>query len=124
MENKLYIIKRDRVNFQDLREHGYRIQPNSWLVVYWDTNQLSKSRILWNLSRKIGNAVVRNRLKRWCREYIRIQLKDVLAKQGLDLNVAFRPCSKDFYKDLQRAEIDKELCRVEKKIRERLAKVP
>lgn len=66
--------------------------------------------------------MVRNRLKRRVREFIRVQLKDVVLDFGLDLNVVFRPNHKDFYKDLRRADIDKELYRIEKKIRDRLRK--
>lgn len=91
-------------------------------MVYWDKNGLKKPRILWNLSRKIGNAVVRNRLKRWCREFFRNQLADLLTTHGLDLNVAFRPVQKDFYKELRREQFDKELLRIEKKIRGQIGK--
>jgi ribonuclease P protein component len=93
-------------------------------VVYWDKNNLKKARILWNISRKVGNSVVRNRLKRWCREYVRVRLSDVFAVQGLDLNIAFRPNQKEFYKDLRREAFDKEFYRLEKRIRSTLAKDP
>lgn len=69
------------------------------------------------MSRKIGNAVTRNRLKRRCREFFRIQLKDVLMNHGMDFNLVFKPSTKAFYKDLRNEEINKELSRIEKKIR-------
>ena len=122
MESKPKITTSDRLSFQHLREKGHRIQATPWLLVYWNTNGLRKPRILWNLSRKIGNAVVRNRLKRWCREFIRNQLGDLLNSHGLDLNVAFRPIQKDFYKELRREQFVQELLRVEKKIRSRIGK--
>lgn len=122
MENKQLGQKADRLNFQHLREKGNRVQPCGWLVVYWDKNNLGKPRILWNLSRKVGNSVTRNRLKRWCREFLRVKLADVFLSQGLDLNLCFRPLQKDFYKDLRREAIDKELDRIERKIRSTLGK--
>ncbi len=122
MENNPKTSLHTRVDFKSLRENGQRIQPCSWLVVFWLPGHPKKGRILWNLSRKVANSVVRNRLKRRVREFIRVQLKDVVLDFGLDLNVVFRPNHKDFYKDLRRADIDKELYRIEKKIRDRLRK--
>lgn len=80
---------------------------------------------MWNLSRKVANSVVRNRMKRWCREFLRqhIVKGDAVIPYGLDINFAFRPQSKDFYKDLRRAELDNILSRLEKKIRESHGKV-
>lgn len=121
MENNSTLSKKScRLSFQNLRKNGYRIQLAPWLIVYWEVNDEKNTRILWNLSRKIGKAVLRNKLKRWCREYFRTNLRDITCNQGLDLNLVFRLTQKDFYKDLRREEIDKELSRVEKKIRERL----
>lgn len=124
MESNLEKPKVDRLSFQRLREKGHRAQTCGWFVVYWDKNNLKKARILWNISRKVGNSVVRNRLKRWCREYVRVRLSDVFAVQGLDLNIAFRPNQKEFYKDLRREAFDKEFYRLEKRIRSTLAKDP
>ena len=121
MENSSNLLKKTcRLSFLSLRKNGYRIQINPWLIVYWEVNDEKNTRILWNLSRKIGKAVIRNKLKRWCREYIRTNLRDIACNQGLDLNLVFRLTKRGFYKDLRREEIDKELSRVEKKIRERL----
>ena len=65
------------------------------LVLFTQSDQ-AESRIAFTVTRKVGNAVVRNRVKRWLREAIRHQLplipdfKDVVviahpqaAKQGL-----------------------------------------
>lgn len=115
MENNTPISNsKNRLNFQLLRKNGHRVVLTSWLIVYWDYNDLHKTRIVWNLSRKVSNAVVRNKLKRWCRENIRNSEK--LSTLGLDLNFVFKPQAKDFYKDLRREELDKELLKLEKKI--------
>ena len=114
----------DRVNFQHLRSHGYRFQASSWLLVYWRVTETRKVRILWNLSRKISNSVIRNKLKRWCREFIRVQLKDIWSTKGLDINIVFKLQRKDFYKDLRSEEIHRELFKFEKKLRDLCGKNP
>lgn len=93
------------------------------MVCYWMPNNLKKGRIIWNISRKVAKAHVRNRLKRWCREFVRIHLGTIIKEQGLDLNFAFRQQSKQFYKDLRREEIDREFCRIEKKIKFNLREI-
>lgn len=115
MESKNQAASRERINFQHLRKNGRRTQLNPWLLVYWDLNTTKKSRILWSLSRKVSNAVVRNKLKRWCREFIR--LSPAMTSHGLDLNIVFKPQKKDFYKDLRRDELDTEFKKLEKRVK-------
>lgn len=71
---------------------------------------------MWNISRKVAKAHIRNRIKRWCREFVRLELGPLFLEEGLDLNFAFRQQSKQFYKELRREEIDRELYRIQKKI--------
>lgn len=114
----------DRVHFQYLRSHGYRFQTSSWFLVYWRITETRKVRILWNLSRKISNAVIRNKLKRWCREFIRIQLKDIWSNKGLEINIVFKLQKKDFYKGLRSEEMHRELFKFEKRLRDLYEKKP
>jgi ribonuclease P protein component len=65
---------RKRSGFLLVQQHGRRI-PGQTLVVYAmrrrDGNTQHPSRLGITVSKKVGNAVVRNRIKRWVRESYR-----------------------------------------------------
>lgn len=58
--------------YDRVQRSGRRIHRRSLVIVY-KQNQLSTVRIGLSVSRKVGNAVVRNRVKRWLREAARRQ---------------------------------------------------
>ncbi len=106
------------LDFKNIRFNGYRFDIGSWLVVYWIKNDLKKVRIVWNLNRKIGSAPIRNRMKRWSREFLRKNLNDITKNHGLDFNFAFKTnVEKVFYKDLRHGDFDSDLKNLEKRIR-------
>jgi ribonuclease P protein component len=103
-------------DFLHLKLHGKRFITANWLIISYLYNDSEKLRLGWTISRQVGNAVTRNKFKRWCREYFRLNLcgKDVVS--GMDINVVFRPCSKDFYKKLSRKELEIHLDKFFRKI--------
>ena len=84
---KQYHVRRS-ADFQ----RAYRrrvVASDSNLVVYGHANDLPYPRLGLSVSRKVGNAVVRNRWKRLIREAFRLARAEL--PEGLDLIVIPRP---------------------------------
>ena len=62
---------------------------SQWLVMKTIDNSLPLSRYGFSVSRKVGNAVVRNRVKRWLREILRV----MPLKAGHDIVFIVRPAT-------------------------------
>lgn len=62
-----------RADFLDIQQNGLRLRTPHLLACYrqrrWDVGRVGLT-----VSRKVGNAVTRNRVKRWLREVIRPSL--------------------------------------------------
>ena len=78
---------RKRPEYLQLAEIGQRLFGRHFIIVY-ARNTLSVSRLGITVTKKIGNAVVRNRIKRVCREHFRNQ-RDQLAPT-MDVHVIAR----------------------------------
>ncbi|MNL45314.1 ribonuclease P [compost metagenome] len=70
-------------------------------------------------SRKVGPAVVRNKLKRWVREYFRALLKAGLFLEA-DINIIFKPMEQNFYKGLRHEDFLQAMDRGVQSIRKNL----
>ena len=102
-------IKRLKKNsdFLELRKKGLRLKTTDWLQIKYQKSKEETLYIGVTTGRKVGSAVLRNRLKRWCLEYFRKHHKDgsLLGR----VNILFRPQPEGFYKDLAHDELDHHL---------------
>jgi ribonuclease P protein component len=87
-------------DFLEIQKKGKRKTLCPWLVLAYRKNQLGHLRFGCTISRKVGSAVIRNRLKRWTREYFRKAATDGFNPE-FDLNLVFRSMPEDFFKSLQ-----------------------
>jgi ribonuclease P protein component len=57
-------------DFQRLRRHGRRVETANF-ILFFQPSPLADARLGLTVSRKVGNSVVRNRVKRRVREFFR-----------------------------------------------------
>jgi ribonuclease P protein component len=67
--------KRD---FEELRRSAKKIVTRHWILFY-RPNELSRARLGVTASRRFGNAVARNRFRRWFKELFRVNKKQLPA---------------------------------------------
>ncbi|MBX5435778.1 MAG: ribonuclease P protein component [Alicyclobacillaceae bacterium] len=80
---------RENRDFRRVFQRGKSVATGR-LVMYWSENRLGTFRVGFSISKKVGNAVTRNRLKRLLRECFR-RYGEKLAHAGVDLVVIVRP---------------------------------
>lgn len=100
---------RSNKDFRRIYRTGKAV-PGKYLVVFKKENGIGRTRFGFSVSKKIGNAVVRNRRKRILREISRIHQDSV--KQGYDIVVIARSVEK---KDLSFLELEKDYLKLLKK---------
>ena len=101
--NKNQTIKKNS-QFRFIYSRG-KSYSNDKLVLYMFRNKKNVNRIGLSVSKKIGNSVVRNRIKRLIRESYRLN-KDT-CKKGFDIIFIARIGSKNAkYKDIEKSVIN------------------
>ena len=79
--NKKYRLRRNR-DFQYTYRKGRSLGHPLLVLIYRETNR-NENRIGFSITKKFGNAVQRNRIKRQLREILRLQLQHL--RQGYDM---------------------------------------
>ncbi len=88
-------------DFQTVYKKG-KSYANKYLVMYIVENNLDRNRIGISVSKKVGNSVIRHRLKRLIKESYR--LNESVFKNGFDIVVVARTTAKDrTYRDIESA---------------------
>jgi ribonuclease P protein component len=70
------------------------------MILNYAWNEQGVLRCGWTIPKKVGTAVERNRLKRWCREYVRNEIAPKV-ERGLDVNIVIRPVRKKVFQNTQ-----------------------
>ena len=95
--NKQHTLKKNS-DFRRLYARG-KSSVNPYLVVYSKKNGMNHNRIGFTVSAKLGNAVIRNRLRRQLREIYRLHLFEL--KGGKDVVIVARSrCIRGDYKKM------------------------
>jgi ribonuclease P protein component len=82
---------RTAADFRRVREQSPRVWPHPLLVLHVAPNDLDRARVGITVSSRVGNAVVRNRVRRRVREALRARLSAL--QVGYDLLVVARSSS-------------------------------
>ena len=77
-------------DFQHVRRQG-RSAGTALLTLGWAANDLERCRLGYAIGKRIGGAVIRNRIKRRLREIMRLQIKAGHLAPGYDLVLIARP---------------------------------
>ncbi|MFN7455658.1 MAG: ribonuclease P protein component [Pseudobdellovibrionaceae bacterium] len=104
MENNRPIVIRKSSDFLRIKNSGKRKTTTGWLSLAYIKNSEGRLRYGYTITKKIGNAVVRNRLKRWCRDYFFRVFRDKGLNPEMDVNVLLKPMPSDFYQKLEHSE--------------------
>lgn len=99
MVNKPYQSIRKNSEFLDLKNNGQKTWASSWMLLSYEKSNDSISNIGISISKKVGNAVIRNKMKRWVRAEISKFLKSK-PSLILRLTIFIKPMSPDFYKKM------------------------
>lgn len=86
---------RARSDFERLKESGKKSSVRRWFVAVYAERPSGGLRYGFTITRKVGGAVLRNRLKRWGRECFR-RLSDP-KNLPYDVNIIIRPMPEGFF---------------------------
>ena len=92
---------------------------NSWLLVNMEKTNGDQVRCGWTIPKPIGSAVIRNRLRRWGREYLRKWTADTT--YSLDMNLIFKRKEPGFYKSVSHKDFDGAMEKLVAKVERTLA---
>ena len=90
--------------FRHLQRHGARVQSGHFVIYAGRFPGDAKSRLGVTVSKRVGIAVIRNRIKRRVREAYRLMLRDML-KPGISLVVIARSGASELTSEMINGEL-------------------
>ncbi|ADI00807.1 ribonuclease P protein component [Salisediminibacterium selenitireducens] len=93
---------RKNEDFQTVFKHGKSVANRQFVVYTFDRNDQDPSRFGLSISKKIGNAVTRNRIKRLVKEVIRHQLDHLPLGQDVVI-IARKPVATMDFHDVNKS---------------------
>lgn len=118
---RLRVLKR-RSEFLRTFRSGRKVRPAEWVVFNYSISESFGCG--WTCPRGVGSAPIRNRMKRWTRDWMRQKMKSDEGPPAVDLNVGFRPMPTDFYRQLKRTDFDQSMERGWKQLLSQVRKTP
>lgn len=103
-------------DYSKLKLNGKRYSPSKWLNINYLFNKDSSYAYGITVSKKVGNAVVRNKLKRWIRFYFS-NFDEKSLGSGVAVNFIFRSTGEPILNEISYVEIKKALDNFFNKIR-------
>jgi len=101
--NKIESLKNNR-EFRKVYDKGKSLS-NKYLVIFFIKNGLEYNRVGFSVTKKIGNAVTRNRVKRLIKEAFRLNSKNI--NQGYDIIFLSRiRCNQATYLDVEKSVLN------------------
>lgn len=110
MENSRPVVIKRSSEFLSLKKNGKRTWPTKWLLLNYSKVDQKGLQFGVTASRKVGPAVIRNKLKRWAREYFRdfvVRSNQQGSPIDASINIIFKPIDQGFYKGLKFEEFKK-----------------
>lgn len=99
-----FSVLRNTRQFNQVYKKGKSI-VNRHVVMYYKKNQLGYNQVGFSVSKKVGKAVVRNRVKRLMKESFRLNEEKLI--QGYDIVFVARVrCKDSSYKEIEKAMLN------------------
>lgn len=99
--NRIFTLRKSK-DFLRLKEQGKYFSINSWLAMKYMVRVDEQLHLGWTIPAYVGTAVVRNRLKRWIREYLKTLKYE---NPGIDVNFILRRKSPEFFRKIGRQDL-------------------